>query len=92
MNRTARTRPYYADVSLLSQLENTFTVWSNLDGVYSFLQQIAGEAWVEAQDNDGSHFVVIVTVPPGLYEPLAQAIRDCVTVENMLWNTEIVTL
>jgi len=92
VNRTARTRPYYADVSLLSQRENTFTVWSNLDGVYSFLQQVAGEAWVEAQYNDGSRFIVNVTIPPGLYEQLAQAIRDCVTVENMLWNTEIADL
>ncbi len=81
---------YYADCSLPSVREGSFTVWSNLDGLRRELAFIQSRCWYEERNCDGEDFCLVVTLEArGYYETVVQIIEDCVRAENMLTEIEV---
>ncbi|MCZ2077684.1 MAG: hypothetical protein LC130_22095 [Bryobacterales bacterium] len=83
---------YYADCSMPSVMDYSFTVWSNLDGLRRVLTVYPSRFWWgECGERDGEHFcMVIYPQAAGYYKWIVRMIRDCVTVENLLADVEVV--
>lgn len=83
---------YYADCSMPAVLDFSFVVWTNLDGLGRALDNCPAHfTWIEVGGRDGEHLCIeIQPLTLGLYKPIVQFIRDCVTVENLLADVEVV--
>lgn len=83
---------YYADCSMPAVMDYSFTVWTNLEGLTRALRGCSLRfSWEERGGRDGEHYCLEIR-PMWLntYDGIVQFIRDCVTVENLLADVEVV--
>ncbi len=98
MNRTARTRPYYADVSLLDPRDNSFTLWTDFAPLLLTLLcdprvcEIVAAVGKPDPDDDVNLCYVVRLCNWVDFQDVITLINDCVIVENLLADVEVVGL
>jgi hypothetical protein len=80
---------YYATCGTPSARESSFTVTTNLPGVYHVLLKCNAYLWVDTYGEECEWDMVVTLKQPGYYASILRIIEDCVQIENLLWNTEL---
>jgi len=78
---------YYANCSLQAVARPSFTLWSNMQGLMIVLADWGVEF---GEFESGANYALEVNLPNyESYDEAVQICSDCVTVENMLYDTNL---